>query len=283
MTGRPSRATGRRAGGALLATGLLAAAAGACTDIPSDPSEPFSLAFDRLPFPAVVVDDVMRDATGAPAPLQALVYNVQGELIADAPVTWRVLDPGATVDAAGVLTGEALQDGTLPTGIRVLAEAGGLQSLPLRFDVVPRPDSLHLPVTTADTAEWGIPTTTDDRSALLEARVLHVPAAGEGEAAAEPVGVRSWVVRYALEVDGVPLASDSTALFWLVDDGNRRSAVDTTSDQGVAARRLRLNGNEAAALAGIANVVVIVTAEGAELRGEPGRITVPIRRRSTTP
>lgn len=266
--------------------GVLVVLAAACTDLPTDASEPFALTFERLPFPAVVVGEPMRDASGTLAPLQATVFNGAGDVIPDAPVTFRILDPGATIDeATDIVTGVPLADGTLATDVRVIAEAGGIQSLPLRFDVVPRPDSLHLPLTTAEPAEWSIPTTTNDRSAPLEARVLHLPDdAGEGEGAADPVGVRSWPVRYALVVNDVPQASDSTALFWFVDDGGRRSAVDTTDAQGVASRRLRINGNEAATLAGIESVVVIVTAEGAgTLRGEPGRIVVPIRRRSTTP
>lgn len=285
MVAREGRPAGvRGAPVALLAFVALVALGAACTDLPTNASEPFALTFEKLPFPAVVVGQPMRDATGTQAPLQATVYNGAGDLIPDAAVTFRVLDPGATVDADGLLTGVRLANGNLATGVRVIAEVGGIQSLPLRFDVVPPPDSLHLPLTTAVAAEWSIPSTAEDRSAPLEAQLLHRPAVAEGAPAATPVAVRSWLVRYALEVDGVPQASDSTALFWFVDDGGRRSPVDTTDAQGTAARRLRINGDEAAALASIESVVVIVTAEGAGTAARnPGRIVVPIRRRTATP
>ena len=68
----------RRRGGRLAATGGVALAlAAACSDVPTDPTEPFSLSAS-LPVPAVVVGDVMRDLNGEPAPVRVTVYNGRG-------------------------------------------------------------------------------------------------------------------------------------------------------------------------------------------------------------
>jgi len=267
-----SDGTHRRGGRIAVTGGVVLALAAACSDIPTDPAEPFSLTA-RLPFPSVAVDSVMRDLAGEPAPVQGTVYNGAGEIIPDAPVTFRLLDrvPGVTVDATGRITGRRLPDGTLAQDVRLVVDAGGLQSVPLTIDVVEQPDTLHLPRTETDTVRWSnIPGSTANRSDTLTAYLWHRPAAAD----ADSIPVPSWVVRYAYAIDGGPASTDSTAQLWLSDDnGTRHSPLDTTDARGRVSRRLRVNGG----LAGVAHVDVVVTVLGAgTLLARPDTIRIPL-------
>lgn len=259
----------RRAAPILLAAG--AAIAAACADMPTG-TEPFSLSFDRLPFTAVVLGDTLRDTTGAPAPLAAQVFDAGGNVIADAPVGYLLLDRGATLLPGGYLFG----DSTGAT-VRVVAEAGGIPSLPLTVAVVLRPDSLVLDTTAPDTALYSPRALISpaDTSQRIEVRVLHRPAEGEAR------GVGSWLVRYDVAVyDGQTLVpNDSLAL--PVGDNGRLAVLDTTDAQGRAWRRVLLNGARPA-IDAVDSVVVSVT-----ILGRPAgtvapsmvRVAVPVRSR----
>ena len=269
MTGGAHRRGGRMA----VAGGVALALAAACSDVPTDPTEPFSMSVS-LPFPAVVAGEAMTDEAGQPAPVQVTVYNGQGEIIPDAAVVFRLLDEdtGITIDESGLITAAAPPaDGELPSDVRVVVDAGGLQSAPLAFDVVPRPDSLHLPQTETDTLRWSnLPNSDANRSDTLTAYVWHLPAAD-----ADSVPVPSWVVRYAFSVGGAPATSDSTDQLWLSDDGGtRHTSVDTTDASGRVLRRLRVIGG----LAGVEYVDVVVTVLGrGTLLAKPDTIRIPLR------
>ena len=269
-----SDATHRR-GGRLAATGGAALAlAAACSDVPTDPAEPFSMSVS-LPFPAVVADDVLRDASGQEAPIQVTVYNGKGEIIPDAPVTYRLVDaePGIVVDATGRVSAVRPASGELARDVRIVVDAGGLQSPPLELDVVERPDSLHLPRTETDTLRWSnIPNAPENRSDTLTAYLWHLPAPD-----ADSVPVPSWIVRYAYAVNGGAATTDSTAQFWLADDnGSRHSPLDTTDASGRVLRRLRVTPG----LAGVEHVDVVITVLGSgTLLAKPDTIRIPLRQR----
>ena len=267
----PRRGTRTRAlaatTGAALASAVLAAG---CTDLPSAAGEPFSIEFERLPFPAVVVGDTLRDSTGRAAPLAATAYDIDGAALPPTGVAYIVNGRAVTL-----LPGNFVRGDTVDAEVRVSALAGSLPSLTRTLRVVRRPDSLAGPTTAPGALTYGVPPNpTSDRSDALAVRVLATPAGGTA------TGVQSWVVRYRLVVRGDTLAVGDTSLVWLADDAGRPAPLDTTDATGEASRRVRINGLNPA-VDGLDSVVVSVTAQGttAPLRGAPVRLALPVRLR----
>ncbi len=270
MTGHTPRRAARRRGLALLGGALGAAALAACTDVPSSPETPFSIAFEHLPFPAVVLGDLLRDSTGAVASLEATVFNAAGEPIPDASIEYFVVG-----GAAVLLPGNQVRGDTLDGEVRITAVAGGIPSLPRTLRVVRRPDSLAGPTGAIEPIQYTpLPNPTLNRSGPLTVRVLATPAG------AQAVGVPSWVVRYEVLVEGVRVAPTDTSLVWLVNDAGRPAVLDTTDAGGEATLRLRVDGANPA-IDDLDSVVVSVTAQGVAtpLRGAPVLLIVPIRPR----
>ena len=258
------------AGGAIAAAAVATLLAAACTDVPTGADVPFSLEFERLPFPAVVAGDLLRDTTGAVAPLAAAAFNVDGAPIADAPIQYLLVGGGATLEAGGLVRG-----GTAGDTVRITAVAGDVPSLPRLLWVVPRPDSLAGPDEEPDALTWGIPpNAANDVSDPIAARLV---ARVNGTVAP----VRSWIVRFRLVVNGDTLAPGDTNLVWLVDDQGRPSAIDTTGSDGTASRRVRINGLGIDPVDGLDSVVVSVTPLGltTPVAGAPVHITLPVAQR----
>ena len=268
---RGARGSTGATGATLVAVPLVAVAlAAGCTDLPSAADEPFSIEFERLPFPAVVVGDTLRDSTGRAAPLAATAYNIDGTPLPPTAVTYVV-----SGRAVVLLPGNFVRGDTLDAETRVSALAGSLPSLSRTLRVVRRPDSLAGPTTAPGALTYGVPPSpTSDRSEALAVRVLATPTGGTA------TGVPSWVVRYRLVVRGDTLAVGDTSLVWLADDAGRPAPLDTTDGTGEASRRVRINGLNPA-VDGLDSVVVSVTAQGttAPLRGAPVRLALPVRLR----
>lgn len=262
----------RRAAPLLLLLGGAALAA-ACAEAPTG-AEPFAIAFERLPFPAVVVGDSLRDTSGAAAPLAAVVYDASGAVLGEAPVTYLLLDAGATLLDGGYVLGE--EETAI---VEVVAEAAGIPTQPLRLAVVPvAPDSLALLTTDPDTARYQVRDTLSpaDTSERLEVQVLHVPAAGE------PEGVASWAVRYDLALFAGTTEVENDAIAFMAGENGRESPLDTTDANGRAWRRVRLNAARFQALDAIDSVVVSVTILGrpaGTVRAPFVRVAVPVRSR----
>jgi hypothetical protein len=107
----------------VIAAVAVAGWAGACTKVGGDPNAVVAISFDELPFPAIVVGDTLRDEAGVPLQLSAIALNPEGEIIADAPISFLSLDPGGLVSPDGFVISNP---GTALT-MRIVAEAGGLQ------------------------------------------------------------------------------------------------------------------------------------------------------------
>lgn len=260
--------SGRRARAA--ASALLLAA---CTDVPSGADVPFSLEFDRLPFPAVVAGDLLRDSTGAAAPLGGVAYNVDGDAIPDAPIQYLFVGDAARLEDGGFVRGVSAGESMAGDTVRITAVAGDVPSLPRVLWVVPRPDSLASRGADPDTLKYTIPPNpAQDFSTVGAALFARV----DGGA----VPVRSWAVRFRLVVGGDTLAPNDTTVAWLVDDQGRRSAIDTTGADGVATRRVRVN-SLSSAIDGLESLVVSVTPMGitTPVAGAPVQITLPVAQR----
>jgi len=247
---------------------VAAAVVGACTQVSSDPSAVVALEFDSLPYPAVVGGDTLRDETGAVIPLHAAALNADGQVIASAGITYVLLDTGATVSSEGIFTSTAPN----VQSVRVLAQAGTLQSRPLTIMVTPRPDSM-VADGTVDTLRYKVIDDVSNTSGPVTVKIL-------SNTASPPVPVRGWIVRFTLEHAGTPIATDNTSLAWMVDDANRRSFEDTTGTDGRASRKVRFNSKSLTQSQAFDDSLVVIAqayALGAALKGSPVRIVVQLR------
>lgn len=134
---RPAR---RRAAPALVAIAALAAA---CAEIGTDPGAIVSIEFNRLPSPAILVGDTLRDLEGNPARVRDSVrlFDQRTDTITDASAR-EAIRFVATVDSARIAwdpdAGVLVQTG--PTGLRTVgiqAQAGGLFPPPVSLSIVP--------------------------------------------------------------------------------------------------------------------------------------------------
>lgn len=249
---------------------MVAAIIGACTQVGSDPNAVVALAFDSLPYPALVSGDTLRDESGAVLALRAAALNSDGDDIPSAAVSFVMLDTGATISSAGIVTSTNLTT----TSVRILAQAGNLQSRPLTLQITPRPDSIARDGT-VDTLRYVVPDGTQNTTASINMKVL-------SNAVTPPAAVRGWIVRYSLEYHGRAISPADADTAWLVDDNNRRSMEDTTGSDGRASRRVRMLSNSIFStdeFHGRDSIVVVATAtaRGSSLAGAPVRIVVQFR------
>lgn len=208
--------------GALAA--MLGAAALSCTELGTDPSSAVSLAFDRLPSPAIVLGDTLRDSLGVATPLAAVAFNADNDTIAGAPIEYIVSDSTLRVDANGfVIADSTVTDSAPATPPRVFARIGGL-SLSLPLVVTPAPESAAAAAASIDTVRY----LTTPVSGDVGVRVTY--------GAARPV--RGWVVSFALAFRGAALRD--TTIAYPIGDQGRMSSLDTTGTDGLAARRIRI-------------------------------------------
>ena len=252
---------------------LAAVAIGAaCTQVGTDPNVVVALAFDSLPYPAIVGGDTLRSEAGVAAPLRASALNTDGQPVASAAIQYILLDTGATVSNDGIVvsTNPAL------TSLRIVAQVGILQSRTLSLVVTPRPDSMAM-TGTIDTLGYVVPDVSGNTSEPVTINVY-------SNSATPPVAARGWIVRYSVShYNGSVLSPADPNAAWFVDDNGHTSGEDTTGTDGIAARRLRLNSSAVgtAAFAPVDSFVVTATAiaHGAPLAGSPIRVVIQARPR----
>ncbi len=186
------------------------AAVGACITISTDPHEIISIEFVPLPWPAVVAGDTLRDQSGAVAPLSARLFEASGAEVTDAQVQFLSRDATVTI-----VDGNLVVAGSTTGMARLLASGAGLQSVVRQIQVVPRPDSLAAEGT-IDTLRLVLPDSPQqNRSVDLKVKMLSVDA----DNVATPVD--SWIVSFALEFDGAPVAPGDTSRVYLTDEAGR--------------------------------------------------------------
>jgi hypothetical protein len=200
-----------------------------CTDVSTDPEEVVSLEFPPLPAPSVVVGDTLRDTTGAVVPLSARAYNVRGEVIASAPISFTAADPGITIDGEGRVLGDSIR--ASPSRV-VATTAGGLQSAPQQISVVLRPDEVRNPDTKQDTVRPST-STASRQSQPIRVQVLHRDPEHPADSA-----VQRYLVRYRITYPSVNPRDANRA--HLIDATGRLAQLDTTDSNGIAELRLEL-------------------------------------------
>lgn len=255
------RAGARRVGPrfAVLPSVALLATLASCIDLGAAPAGVASVAFDSVASPSVVVGDSLRDTLGVVRPVRGTAFSGDGDAIAGAVFRYRALDRGVSLDT---ITGLLVGDSVSTTPVRIVAQAGGLQSVVVSLFVVPRPDTLSA-VSALDTLAFSLTDTTANVSDALSVRLRHLAAPGE---APSDSAVGAYVVSFA-----IVLPTD-TLVARLVDDSGRPSRVDTTDQSGVAGRKIRLGPKPPVA----DSVVVLATARyrGAPVRGSPVRLVL---------
>jgi hypothetical protein len=249
---------------------LAAAAAGACSEVGTDPSAPVSIAFDTLV--SVVQGDTLRDSLGFATPLRATAFNTKGDTIHGAPFTFIARDTTNTLVVEPTGAYVVAKNGTAGTpGVTLQAALGSLQfTRPLT--IVARPDSIVGTTPASGTSLIQAPDTAALRkknlTKALTVRVLH-------DTTPAPTPVNSWRVSLAV-LDKPDSLLDSVR----VADANGafiQSAV--TAGDGTATAYLRLYPKKGLPN-GLERDSVIVQASAVyrnaePLRGSPVRIVVP--------
>ena len=255
----------------------LAAAAGmsglaGCTEINGAADHVAALEFSRLPYPAVVSGDTLRDSLGLVAPLHAVVFNSSGNEITNAEVQYLALDTGITIGANGVVVAQR-RAGFVP----LVASTTVLQTKAVNLLIARRPDSAAFGGTATDTIKYDIlsPNSTVNNSRDLAVKVITRDTAGG------ITSTQGWLVSYQATFRGAAVQRGDTSGVFLLGDGQQRSTTDTTSSAGTASRRLRLN------LIGLtpldtdtALVVASVKHKGQHVRGSPLRFVILFRKKS---
>lgn len=262
----PRRPRSLRRAAAVLPLALAASIAGAlaCSDINTDPHSVASIALDTIPFPAVVAHDTLRDSLGVARPLHATAYNPQGDALTGVPITFLAADSGVTIDSA---TGLVVADTARVTPVRIIAEAGGLQTVPDTLYVVPAPDSVAA-VNPADTLAYSLADSTLNVSTPLTVAVLH----RNGVAAA--TAVRGWLVSYSI------VSPTDTLVAQLVGSNGRSARIDTTAADGTAGLRVRIRPGHLSAATDSVVVAAMVRLRGAPIAGAPLRFVLQVKPRS---
>ncbi len=256
---------GRRA---LIGAAILVLAA--CIELGGPTDGVVSITNLRLPYPSVVVGDLMRDSLGNPSPLFLTAFGADGEPLPTEPLTFVALDTTLSVDPDGTVHG-LFRDSI---GGRVVGGAGSLQTPPNRIIVTiaptavtmgPGPTTIQFVNTAPDTSA-----TTNWSTPLL----LTITGAAGAPA-------QGYVVTYALVETPDPV-TPGTPTAYISDAGARTMTRDTTDTRGVASRIVVLRQGAVAtdirSGSRIDSVIVRATIKylGADVPGSPVDFIVPV-------
>ncbi len=230
-----------------------------CTEIPTSDNAVLALQLEQPLSPSLVVGDTLRDTTGKAIPLNATVYNFNGNVVANVPLRFHAVDRGIRVDSVtGFVVGDSVRD----TPARVVVTVGNLQAIQ-QLLVVLRPDTV-LAVNGRDSLAYSILDTTRNVSPALSIRVRHSLTSADS-------AVKSYVVSFAIT------SPTDALLAQLINDSNVASRVDTTDASGEASRKIRLNPARLSALTDSIVVAATVKYRGAHVRGSPVRLVLKVK------
>ncbi len=249
----------------LVVSGAALTAVFACGDLLTAPDAVASMSVARA-YPSIVMGDVLRDSTGAEAPLLVTLANFKGDPLDAGTVTVTSLDTLLVIDPGGLPRAR----GDNGARGRIAISAGGLQVL----DTIPitlPPDSVEAKVE-ADTVRTLAGTSIE----LYGSKELQVLVLNSNTDPALPVN--GWVVSFQLEIHERLLSPTDTSAAYLVqgEAGGRPSWVDTTA-AGIAGRRLLIRADSLASPDDSVIVHATVRHLGQEVRGSPVRLIVRTR------
>ncbi|MBI2407700.1 MAG: hypothetical protein HYV19_05315 [Gemmatimonadetes bacterium] len=245
---------------------VAAACVGACSEVGTAPDGIVALAFDTLPYPSLVANDTMRDSTGMAAPLHAVAYNADGDVIADPPVRYIVLDTGVDVSSQGYLVATTRTSGT----VRVVAVAAALQSLQKTVTVTQVPSKLAASGAVVDTVRYALPDVASNVSAAMAVKLTR-------DSSDAVVGVPGFLVSWQLTFRGQTIAMSDTKYASLWDDSQKASVVDTTANDGLASRKLRIRADSLPSTADSFVVSASAKYRGTPVAGSPVKFVIHFR------
>ena len=238
-----------------------------CTDVSTDPQVPVSLQFDSLPALAVVVGDTMRGANLLPARVPVRAFNGSGGAVSDTQVRIIGIDTGS-VRAFTAIGGLQLVGRLQTPAVRVVAQAGSLQSQTQTFAVVPRPTGLFNIDSAGDSIVYDRPDTAQrfrDVSLLVFRRI-----------AVESTTVVLNGLRVRLRVVGFTTSLlDSVRI---VGTGTGRDATSALVQDGSAKLRIKTYVKAGATGTGTIDLEASHRALGTEVPGSPLRFSIRLRR-----
>ena len=238
----------------------------ACAEIGTGPDRPAAIELEPFPSPSIVVGDTLRNFEGVVTPIRAIVRNVSGDAIADAPVRYLYADfnrdSALLVDSASGIVVAAKAVGS---EARLAARVGSTLQVIRGISVTIRPDTLE---GTSPTQTLNVFPRDTSTNVTQPFRVVL-----QNTETTTKRPVNGWVVRYRLVSPANP-SNDTTQAVWLVRDGNRPSTVDTTSSQGDADRQVRVRAGAFPAPGTVDSVVVEAQAfyHGQPVKGAPLRL-----------
>lgn len=257
----------RRAPRWVVAAVVAAAWVGACADVGTAPDGIVALAFDSLPYPSVIAGDTMRDSTGRAAPLSAVAYNADGDVIDKPAVRYIVLDTGVIISSQGYLIANTRTSGT----VRVVAAAASLQSLQKMVTVTREPSKFAAGGATSDTLHYELP---DASTNVSKAMTVKLTRDSAGTAVNVPGFLVSWLVTFRGQT---VLKSDTLASLWEDGASRRVSMLDTTGTDGTAARILRIRSGVLPSTADSFVVFASTRSRGAPVAGSPVKFVIHFR------
>jgi hypothetical protein len=240
-----------------LAALLLAAAAAGCTAVSTDPEVPLSLQFDSLPAFAVVVGDTLRGGNQVPARIPIQAFNSSGGLLSDGAITLLGIDT-ASVRAFRVINGLFLVGVSENATVRLVAQAGSLQSQTQTFAVVPRPTNLVAGDTTRDSIVYDFTDSTKRFSDITASLVRTVP--DSTARAINGLRIQFRVASFTASI------LDSVRI---VSTGNGRSVTSALTTGGVATVRVKAYPKSGATGTGTIVIEAIAAVLGAPVPGSP--------------
>lgn len=237
----------------------------ACGTVPTFSDNIASVSAVELPSLVVVAGDVIRDSTGAKAPLKVDAYAISGAVLTGVTPVYIVtpVDTGIHIDANGYLTAsDSIRV------VHIVARVGDrIQTTQAVLNVVPLPELI---------AGNG---TTDPLVGFPAKGPLQVTVTGTRKNTRAPT--QGVVVRYQITKVNGSTTVDPKKVF-LVDDqnvpllNNPTAAVDTTDASGLASRFVLVSDT-----AGISTVEIRATArplKGETLTGNPVTFTLPLKK-----
>lgn len=260
-------AKGRRA----LVGATVALVIAACVEIGGPDEGIVSISNLKLPYPSVVIGDLMRDSLGNPSPVSITAFDANGEVSNALPV-FIALDTTIAVDSDGTIHGITRDS----VGGRIVAGAGGLQTPPQRVIVTIAPTAVAQ--TSDPTAIEFVSTDTDTSKSTNWSQPLEVTVTGASGAA------QGYIVTYSIVASPDPEVA-GTATAYIGDESARTMWRDTTDTKGKASRRvvLRQLAIADAIREGTRPDSVIVHATvkylGADVPGSPVEFIVPVSRK----
>jgi hypothetical protein len=232
----------------------------ACTDITSDPKTVVAVSLDYVASPSVVAGDTMRDTNGVVQRLRGTAYNFRGQAIAGYPIIYRAIDLGLHIVDSGFVVADTAS--LLP--VRILADAGGLQTQPVQLFIVPPPYQV-IKVDTTDSVVYSLHDTTSILSSPLTVRVL------PQDTVTTTIPIQGYLVSYAIQ--------QATDTVWaqLVNGTGQPQHVDTTGSAGTAGQSVRIRPLQLPMVTDSVIVLATVKYRGAPLPGSPVKFVLRVK------